>query len=461
MPARRRRPPKATPRAPDRLPRNSAPLTLTIDHIASRGDGVAYAEVQLADQWAPRDEIFFVPFTLAGEQVLARPRLRRGGGVATDLLELGAPGVGRQTPPCAHFMACGGCQTQHMAPDLYRAWKSDQLAKHLARADLAAVPLRPWVAAAPGGRRRQVMHARRLAGGLVLGFHEPGAARIVDVTECPVATDRLQATLPVLRDFLSGALPSGTSARLWLTDCDNGVDLLIESAHSLDRAGREAAAALAAGGALVRLAWRHPDDDPNLDAETVIEIKAPQVTFAGIPQTPPSGGFLQATRDGQAAIIAAVVDALAGRVNTVDLFAGCGTLTLPLAAEGPVHAVDADGPALAALSRAARRRAAGAATLTTACRDLQTDPLTASELAPYDSVVVDPPRAGARPQIAEIAAAGPARVAMVSCNPASFARDARLLLAAGYHCAWVQPIDQFLWSPHLELVAAFHLGATA
>ncbi|MDC2993164.1 class I SAM-dependent RNA methyltransferase, partial [bacterium] len=204
---------------------------------------------------------------------------------------------------------------------------------------------------------------------------------------------------------------------------------------------------------------RHPEDGPNLAAETVIETRAPVVTFAGIPQTPPPGGFLQATQEGQAAIIAAVFEALAGRTNTLDLFAGCGTLTLPLAAEGPVHAVEGDGPALAALSRAARRRAPGAAALTTACRDLQTDPLTASELAAYDSVVVDPPRAGARAQTAEIAAAGPPRVALVSCNPATFARDARLLLATGYRCAWVQPIDQFLWSPHLELVAAFHLGA--
>ncbi|MEC8280932.1 MAG: class I SAM-dependent RNA methyltransferase [Pseudomonadota bacterium] len=459
MPARRRRPSKATPRAPDRLPRNSAPVPLTIEHVGGRGDGVATAKVQLADQWAPRDELFFVPFTLAGEQVLARPRQRRGGGVATDLLELSAPTIGRQTPPCAHFMACGGCQTQHMAPALYRAWKSAQVAQHLARADLAAAPLRPLVTAAPGGRRRLVMHARRLAASLVLGFHEHGAARIIDVTACPVATDRLQATLVPLRRFLFDILPSGTSARLWLTDCDNGVDLLIECAQTLDRAGREAAAELATGGTLLRLSWRHPEDGPNLAAETVIETRAPVVTFAGIPQTPPPGGFLQATQEGQAAIIAAVFEALAGRTNTLDLFAGCGTLTLPLAAEGPVHAVEGDGPALAALSRAARRRAPGAAALTTACRDLQTDPLTASELAAYDSVVVDPPRAGARAQTAEIAAAGPPRVALVSCNPATFARDARLLLATGYRCAWVQPIDQFLWSPHLELVAAFHLGA--
>ena len=412
-----------------------------------------------ARRQAPRDELFFVPFTLAGDQVLARPRQRRGGGVATDLLELSAPTIGRQTPPCAHFMACGGCQTQHMAPALYRAWKSTQLAQHLARADLAAAPLRPLVTVAPGGRRRLVMHARRLAAGLVLGFHEHGAARIIDVTACPVATDRLQATLVPLRRFLFDILPSGTSARLWLTDCDNGVDLLIECAQTLDRAGREAAAELATGGTLLRLSWRHPEDGPNLAAETVIETRAPVVTFAGIPQTPPPGGFLQATQEGQAAIIAAVFEALAGRTNTLDLFAGCGTLTLPLAAEGPVHAVEGDGLALAALSRAARRRAPGAAALTTACRDLQTDPLTASELAAYDSVVVDPPRAGARAQTAEIAAAGPPRVALVSCNPATFARDARLLLATGYRCAWVQPIDQFLWSPHLELVAAFHLGA--
>lgn len=459
MPARRRHPSKATPRASDRLPRNSAPVPLIIEHVGGLGDGVATAQVQLANQWAPRDELFFVPFTLAGEQVLTCPRQQRGGGVETDLLELSVPTIGRQKPPCAHFMACGGCQTQHMAPTLYRAWKRAQLAQHLARADLAAATLRPLVTAAPGGRRRVMMRARRLSAGLVLGFYEHGAARIVDVNACPVATDRLQATLVPLRRFLFDLLPSGTSAHLWLTDCDDGVDLLIECAHTLDRSGREEAAKLATGGTLIRLSWRHPEDGPNLAAETVIEMLAPVVTFAGIPQTPPSDSFLQANQEGQMAIIATAVEALAGQTNTLDLFAGCGTLALPLAAEGPVHAVDGNGPAFATLSRAARRRAPGAAALTTACRDLQTHALTASKLSAYDSVVIDPPRASAHAQTVKIAAAGSPRVALVSCNPATFARDARLLLTAGYRCACVQPVDQFSRSPHLELVAAFHLGA--
>ena len=440
------------------LPRNSPPLQVTIGHVAGRGDGVAQADVKLADQWEAKTETFFVPHTLAGEQVLVRPHQRRNGGVASELLELISPAADRQAASCDHFMDCGGCQLQHMQSAAYEAWKHDQLQQHLARAGLADCPRRELVSAAPGQRRRLALSARRLAGGVVLGFNQHASNHIINITHCPVATPALQTLLPELRIALEPLLNPGAVGRLHLTECDNGIDCLIETPTTPSLTAREHLAALAERADLARISWHVSDDlADQRPAETILERRRPVVRFGAIEQTPPPGSFLQATANGQTAITEAVLEAAAGAKRIVDLYAGCGTLTLPLATIAPVHGVDGAiqaTNALAAASRAAGPRR-GHHQITVAHRDLDRQPLLADELAPYDTAVVDPPRSGARAQTAELARAELSRVVMVSCNPATFARDARLLSDAGFHCHWIQPIDQFLWSPHLELVAAF------
>lgn len=440
------------------LPRNSTPLAVTIGHIGGRGDGVATAEVKLADQWEPREETFFIPHTLAGEKVLIRPLQRRGGGVASELLELVTPAAERQAASCEHFMECGGCQLQHLQPTAYEAWKLAQLTQHLARAGLADCPRRRLISAAPGQRRRLILSARRLANGVVLGFHQPASNHIIAVHECPVASINLQALLPGFRSAFESLLAPGASGRLHLTECDNGIDCLIGTPTSPSLAAREVLTDLATTADLARISWQPLDETGDQrPAETVLERRRPLVRFGKVNQTPPPGSFLQATLTGQIAIIDAVLEAALGAKRIIDLYAGCGTLTLPAATIAPVHAVDGARQATNALSAASHANGPrrGMHQISVENRDLDRQPLLAGELAAYDTAIVDPPRSGARAQVTELAKANVCRVAMVSCNPATFSRDAQELLDAGFQCQWIQPIDQFLWSPHLELVAAF------
>lgn len=297
----------------------------------------------------------------------------------------------------------------------------------------------------PATRRRATLKAKKGEGGVALGFHAAGTHDICDLHECLVLTPRLVALVPRLREMLEALLRAGDFAELRLADTDGGVDLSLRWQRGSDAATVAELARWAAKLKLARVA-RH--------AETLIELARPSMRLGKAEMFLPSEAFLQPTREGEAALQSFVLAALAGARHVADLFSGCGTFALALAERARVHAVEIDAAMLGALAAAARTTP-GLKPVTTEKRNLFRRPLSEAELSAFDAVCLDPPRAGALAQAKSLARAKVRRIAYVSCDADSFARDARLLIDGGYRLACVLPVDQFLWSDHIELAASF------
>lgn len=422
-------------------------LELTIEAIGTQGDGIGF------DDGRP----VFVPQTVAGDRLLVRLEAEKGGGFRGEALELLQEGPGRAEPPCPHYGPCGGCALQHLDETHYRAWKEALLPEALGRQGLPtegllAEGLRPTVFVPPGTRRRATFALRRQGARMELGFHRRRSHELVDLQACLLLTPALFALTVPLRRLLAELLPAGLRGDAVVLEAENGFDLLLVTPEPPDLAAREALAAFAEAEKVVRLSWA---PDLKSEPEPVIERAGPLLTFGRTPVVPPPGGFVQPSREGEAALTAAVLEALPEGVGRVaDLFAGCGSFTFALAERAQVTAVEGDAAALAALWTAARRGGLAGPVMVEQ-RDLVRQPLLAGELSVVEALVFDPPRQGAREQAAEIAASGVPTVIAVSCSPTSFARDARLLVEGGYRLDWIQPVDQFPWAAHLELVARF------
>jgi 23S rRNA (uracil1939-C5)-methyltransferase len=416
-------------------------IRLEIREVGARGDGIAELDGRR----------YFVPFTLPGEAVDAEPRDKRGEGIAADLLEVLAPSRHRETPPCAHFKVCGGCALQHWRRDAYTAWKVELIVRALAQRGVDAPRFEPPLVGAPGERRRADFVLRRQGRRVVAGFHERASPEIVDVGTCVVARPALNALLEPLRASLAAVLPEGGAADAMVNETASGLDLLIRPHRRLDLSleRREALVALAEGADVARLCW-----GDRASAEPVVVRRAPLLVFGEAPGEvriePPPGTFLQASRRAEQAM-RAMVGAWTGEApRLADLFAGLGALSLGRA--GKLALFESDRQAVAAIAAAARRLGGK---VTAERRDLFRNPLTAAELDAFDAIVLDPPRAGAAAQSAELARAKVPRVVYGSCDPGSFARDARTLQDGGYRLEKLLPVDQFLWSPHIELIALF------
>lgn len=413
---------------------------LVIDAVGARGDGLARHEGQSV----------YVPGTLPGEQVRARIESRRGEGLNGEVLELLEESPERVAPPCRHFGACGGCTVQHWRADAVLAWKRQLVATALARRGLGDIAVAAPVAI-PAGRRRAAFALVRQGRQVIAGFNARASHVVVDVAECPLLRPELVALLAPLRGALAELAPPRGTVDAVVTLADTGLDVVLAGIAAPALAGRERLALLAEAADLARLSWRQGADGP---AEPLARRRPVQVSCAGVTVDLPPGAFVQPSREGEAAIAAVVLAAIGRTQPVADLFAGVGSFSFALAAAGcAVHAVDGAAEAVAALAAAGRR--AGLNRVTTEVRDLAARPLVGRELASFGAVVFDPPRAGARAQAEALAAAGPPLVVAVSCDPATFARDARILIDAGYQAGPVTPIDQFPWSAHVECVAAF------
>lgn len=417
-------------------------MDVSIDRLGARGDGIADTA----------DGPVYVPFALPGETVSVRLGKSRGDGRAAALRDVLTPSADRQSAACRHFgpgeSACGGCAAQHMAPPAYASWKRDTVIAALARHRIDAEVL-PLVTVPPASRRRVRLAFRNLAGGLVLGFRGGRSDRIVDIAECPVAMPEIVALIPRLRDFLAGRVERGEVA---VTHTRDGADVVVFSRREPDLDLRMDAPAFCGDAGIARLAWSTGDASLNAEPpEPVIVLKTPRVTFGGTTVNLPSDSFLQPTVEGEGALRRFVLDAVGDAATVADLYAGCGAFALPLAEAGKtVTAFEG----IAAQTAAIRTAAAGLA-IAAETRDLARQPLRAEEFAAYDAVVLDPPRAGADAQVELLAAGDVPRIVYVSCNPATFARDARVLIDGGYALDSVQPVDQFLWSSHVELASVF------
>jgi 23S rRNA (uracil1939-C5)-methyltransferase len=400
-------------------------MILTIDRLGHLGDGIAGS--------------VFVPAALPGEVVEGTP----DGDRLTEV-KIIKPSPDRVRPPCAHARSCGGCTMQHAADPLVARWKEGIVATALQHQGIAAEVL-PILTSPPASRRRATFHGRRTKGGSLVGFHTRGSATVVATPGCRLVTPGLRAALPALAAVTEAGAARGGEVALTVTETLSGPDLAVTGGKVLDGPLRAVLAGIAEAHGLARLTW---------DGETVALRAPPRLRLGpGLADLPP-GAFLQATVEGEAALLARVAAAMEGARRIADLFSGCGTFALPLALRAEVHAVEADPAMAGALDRAARHTP-GLKRVTTETRDLFRRPLEPDELARFDAVVVDPPRAGAEAQAERLAASRVPVIAMVSCNPATFARDARVLLAAGFRLGPVQPVDQFRWSPHVELSATF------
>lgn len=416
---------------------------LVIDSVGARGDGVAQHNGRAV----------YLPFTAPGDRVRARLATSRGEGQAAELVELLTEGE-RAMPVCPHFGSCGGCALQHLAPDAYVRTKEQQVGAALRQHGLDAAMLAPLRRLTPGTRQRArfaVERPRSAKAAPLIGFNARASHRVVDMRACAVLHPALFALVPRLRQIAPLLWPPGASGAATAMLCDAGLDVLLDLAAPPDLAMLEMLAEFAAAADVARLAWRAPGNEA---ATPVAVRRPPRVVLSGVPVDLPFDAFLQASVEAEAALTADVLAGVGSSGHIADLYAGIGTFTFALAARAAVHAVEGARPAAAALAAAAARAGLGGR-VTSERRDLEARPLAAAELAGFDAVVFDPPRAGARAQSAALAAARVPRVVAVSCNPASFARDARLLVDGGYRLTRVQPIDQFVWSPHVELVAWF------
>ena len=356
------------------------------------------------------------------------------------------PSPDRVRPPCPHARACGGCLLQHAADAFVAEWKLGLVRSALAGQGIAAV-LRPIITSPPRSRRRAVLAGRRTKGGALIGFHARASDVLVAVPDCQLLHPDLVAAFPALAALvITGGSRAGELA-LTVTQSLAGPDVAVTGGKALDGALRLALARVAEAQGLARLSW---------DNEVVALRASPMQRFGRALVAPPPGAFLQATAEGEAALLALVREAVGDSRRVVDLFAGVGTFALPLAERAEVHAVEGEAAMMAALDLG-WRSAEGLHRVSVETRDLFRRPLEPDEFKGFDVVVIDPPRAGAEAQTATLARSGVPVIAAVSCNPVTFARDARVLLAAGYTLDWVQPVDQFRWSAHVELAARFSL----
>lgn len=403
-------------------------MTVTITRLGHHGDGIAEGPV-------------FVPRTLPGEVV---DGAIVEGRIATP--KIVTPSPDRVAAACRHYKACGGCALQHASDGFVAEWKQNVVRTALAAQDIAADIL-PVHTSPPRTRRRAVFTGRRTKKDALVGFHARASNVITEIPDCQLLHPDLLAAVPALRALtVFGASRKG-EVRFIVTCSDTGLDVAVEDAKPLVGQTLMTLAAMAGDHGLARLTW---------NGEMIAEIKPPYQRFGKAWVNPPAGAFLQATQNGEKTLTCTVLETVSGAKHIADLFSGCGTFALPMAENAEVHAVESEAGMLKSLDLG-WRMATGLKRITTEARDLFRRPLLPDELKRYDAVVIDPPRAGAEYQIKEIATAQVPVISAISCNPVTFARDARILMQAGYKMGPVTVVDQFRWSTHVEMAAAFTL----
>ncbi|MEP2531621.1 class I SAM-dependent RNA methyltransferase [Shimia sp.] len=396
-----------------------------IERLGHQGDGIAPGPV-------------FAALALPGEVVTGT----LDGSRLTDM-KVVTPSDDRVKPPCRHYRACGGCQLQHASDDFVANWKVDVVRQALAAQSLEA-ELRPIVTSSAQSRRRAVFSARRTKKGAMAGFHGRASGVISEIPDCQLLDPALMPAAQIAADLarIGGSRKGELSVTATLSQV--GLDISVTGGKPLDGPLMSILAQETEPLNLARLTW---------DGETITTRNPPYQSFGTSRVVPPPGAFLQATPQGEAALVSAVDQAITEGEKGLDLFAGCGTFTLPLSTRFQMHAVEGDKAMVDALD-AGWRMANGLKEITTEARDLFRSPIFSGDLK-YDFAVIDPPRAGAEAQIAQLAQSQVEAIAFVSCNPVTFARDAATLVRGGYKLEWIQVVDQFRWSSHVELVARF------
>ncbi|PXW78301.1 23S rRNA m(5)U-1939 methyltransferase [Ruegeria sp. P4] len=412
---------------------DAARTRATIERLGHQGDGIASGPL-------------FAPRTLPGEIVTGVVQ----GQSLTDI-RIEHPSEHRVQAPCRHYKSCGGCQLQHVSDDFVAQWKTDIVRNALLSRGLET-EFKPILTSPAHSRRRATIAVKRTKKGAMAGFHGRASDVITEIPDCQLLAPDLMAALPMAEDLAIIGASRKAPLSVTITTSEVGLDVLVRNGKPLDGPLRIQLAQAVERHKLARLTW---DDEP-------LGMEQPPTQRFGVARVcPPPGAFLQATPEGEAALVSAVRDAVGGARRIVDLFAGAGTFSLPLATGAEVHAVEGEREMMQALEQG-WRKAQGLKKVTTETRDLFRNPLLVEDLRKfgqvYDAVVIDPPRAGAEAQVQELAKAKLPTISYVSCNPITFARDAEVLVSAGYRLNWVQVVDQFRWSSHTELAASLSLS---
>ncbi|HVJ76197.1 MAG TPA: class I SAM-dependent RNA methyltransferase [Hyphomicrobium sp.] len=403
---------------------------LLIARVGAQGDGIAETA----------DGAVFVPFTLAGERVSADVSGDRG-----RLVRILEPSPSRIEPVCRHFGACGGCSVQHMSPDIYRYWKRDLVTSAFQARGLDVVP--GELIETGGKRRRAVFSVERTGTGVVVvGYHEAASHALVAIEMCPVLDNAIVAALPSLTTLIAPLVSRRGEARLTVTLTKSGLDVHLDGVER--RLSPDVRSRLAVEASALRLARL------SVGHEIVVETLPPFLSFGAAEVVLPLASFVQAVAEAENAIAQQVVAAVGKAKSVADLFCGVGAFTFPLARRAKVLAFDGNKAAVEALAAGAKK-ATGLKPITARVRDLFREPLSPLELNEHDAIVFDPPRAGADAQAQRLAKSKVKTVVGVSCNPATLARDARHLVDGGYKIDSVTPVDQFVYSAHVEVVAVF------
>ncbi|MDQ7079833.1 MAG: RsmD family RNA methyltransferase [Paracoccaceae bacterium] len=404
-------------------------MTLTILRLGHQGDGIADGP----------DGPVFAPLTLPGEEIEGEPRNNR-----IENPRIITPSSDRVRAPCSHFKKCGGCALQHASDQFVSAWKSE-IVQNALRSQEIDIPVPPPLVSPPKSRRRATLGGKRTQKGALVGFHARGSKTIIPVPSCTLLKPEIVSAIPALERLTTCGASRKAVLSISATVSLNGLDIAVTGGKDPDLPLLEQLGGISRDAGFARLSW---------NGEIIATNAPPEQRFGTAHVVPPPGSFLQATAEGQEALTDAVLEGIGNARHVADLFSGCGTFTLPVAAQAEVTAFENDPEAIAALD-AGWRKGSGLKTVTAIRRDLFRRPVLAGELDRFDAVVIDPPRAGAQAQIAEIASSRLGHVVHVSCNPVTFARDARTLLSAGFRIGNIKVIDQFRWSPHVELVARF------
>ncbi|MBB2681853.1 UNVERIFIED_ORG: 23S rRNA (uracil1939-C5)-methyltransferase [Rhizobium esperanzae] len=408
--------------------------TVIIEKLGAQGDGIA------GSAGGP----VYVPFSLPGETV-AIARVKSQG----TIMSITTPSPDRQQPPCRHFGpdgvngTCGGCTLQHLADGPYRAFKRQLVVDALKSKGLTP-DVGEIVPARPGERRRVVFAARKTEKDMLIGFNQAESHHIVAIEECPISSAGIVARLPAIKAIAASLATNAEPFRVAVLETLSGLDIAVDEIKKLSDPQRRKAIETVLGlRGIARV---------TLNGEILVEPAKPIIDFGGVEVSPPAGGFAQATKPAEEAMAELVLAHVGKAKRIADLFAGAGTFSLRLARIGRVHAVEAEAAALAALDQAARKTQ-GLKPVSVEKRDLFRRPVMTQEFKPYDAVVFDPPRAGAEFQCRELARSAVKKIAAVSCNPLTLARDLAILVEGGYRITGVTPIDQFLWTSHVEVVA--------
>ena len=438
-----------------KLPKNIDNKLLTIKNIGSRGEGVSILTTQI--NYIENDYTFFIPFTLPDEIVIVKPTLSTSEGVRAVLIEIKSPSPKRIDPKCEHFFQCGGCLLQHWDFEEYSNWKASKISLPILRLSPTTI-IKPIKTSSIRSRRHAKFKAKKNKFNTVIGFNEYKSKFITKIEKCIIIDSVLEKLLHDLEKPLNKLLGVGDEIDIYTNLLDNGVDLLISGIDKIDYYKLNIFIEVVSKTSVIRLHRRLKDSTDELlftkDLSSLSNKSFSSITF------PPPGGFLQATVEGENAILESVIHGLKENKITkliCELFCGSGTITLPLLKKNyQVHAFELDNESLKAVDIASRKEGLSNRVKVKE-RDLKVSPLISDELSKFGAIIVNPPRSGAYLQFSNIAKSKVSIIISISCNIHTFLRDSKVLIASNYELKWVQPIDQFLFSAHVELVALFQL----